>query len=79
MMANALSKEVDTAEEMMKCFRVFDSEGTGCIPREDLHQIIATMAEKMSEDEIKEFIDDADKDGDGEIDYEEFIAMMMQD
>ena len=79
MMANALSKEVDTAEEMMKCFRVFDSEGTGCIPREDLHQIIATMAEKMTEDEIKEFIDDADKDGDGEIDYEEFIAMMMKD
>ena len=37
------------------------------------------MAEKMTEDEIKEFIDDADKDGDGEIDYEEFIAMMMKD
>jgi len=79
MMAKALTKEVDSFEEMMKCFKVFDKDGTGEISREDLHHIIATMAEKLTEDEIKDFIDDADKDGDGTIDYEEFIRMMMSE
>lgn len=68
MMAKALSKEVDSFEDMMKCFKVFDQDGTGEISREDLQQIIATMAEKLTEEEIQDFIDDADKDGDGTID-----------
>lgn len=79
MMAKALTKEVDSKEEMMKCFKVFDKDGSGEIAREDLHHIIATMAEKLTEDEIKDFIDEADKDGDGSIDYEEFINMMLSD
>ena len=53
MMAKALTKEVDSKEEMMKCFKVFDKDGSGEIAREDLHHIIATMAEKLTEDEIK--------------------------
>ena len=60
MMAKALTKEVDSKEEMMKCFKVFDKDGSGEIAREDLHHIIATMAEKLTEDEIKDMMADPD-------------------
>lgn len=33
---------------------------------------------ELSEAEIDRIVDDVDKDGDGEIDYEEFCAMLAQ-
>lgn len=33
----------------------------------------------MTDDDIRKLIDDVDIDGDGEIDYNEFISMMKKD
>jgi calmodulin len=37
----------------------------------------ANLGEKLSDDEITQMIREADKDGDGMIDYNEFVTMMM--
>lgn len=37
----------------------------------------ANLGEKLSDDEINQMIREADKDGDGMIDYNEFVTMMM--
>lgn len=39
--------------------------------------IPANLGEKLSDDEITQMIREADKDGDGMIDYNEFVTMMM--
>lgn len=39
--------------------------------------ISANLGEKLSDDEITQMIREADKDGDGMIDYNEFVTMMM--
>jgi hypothetical protein len=44
---------------------------------EDTSNSAANLGEKLSDDEITQMIREADKDGDGMIDYNEFVTMMM--
>lgn len=38
---------------------------------------MTNLGEKLTEDEVDEMIREADIDGDGHINYEEFVRMMM--
>ena len=53
MMAKALTKEVDSKEEMMKCFKVFDKDEVGEIAREDLHHIIAQWRRSLPKTKLR--------------------------
>ena len=46
------------------------------LPRE-LRHVIANIGEKVDEDELEEMMKDADKDGNGKIDYKEFVATLL--
>ena len=70
-------KETDTEEELIEAFKVFDKDGNGLISAHELRFVMTTAGEKLSEDEIDEMIREADIDGDGYIDYEEFVRMMI--
>ena len=37
-------------------------------------QVMAGLGEKLSEEEVEEIVKEADMDGDGQVDYEEFLA-----
>ena len=70
-------KETDTEEELMEAFRVFDRDCNGFISAAELRHVMANLGEKLSEEEIDEMIKEADLDGDGAINYEEFVRMML--
>ena len=55
---------------------MFDRDGNGLIDRDELQQVMRQLGEKLSDDEIEEMIQEADKNGDGMIDYKEFVAYM---
>ena len=38
--------------------------------------VMRQLGEKLSDEDIEEMIQDADKNGDGMIDYKEFVAYM---
>ena len=38
---------------------------------------MTTLGEKLTDEEVDEMIREADIDGDGQINYEEFVRMMM--
>ncbi|XP_033755641.1 calmodulin-A-like isoform X1 [Pecten maximus] len=71
--------EEDEEEELRQAFRVFDKTGCGYISASDLRAVLQCMGEDLTEEEIDEMIAEVDIDGDGRIDFEEFIACMCED
>lgn len=76
MMANKV-KDEDSEEEIRETFRVFDKDGNGFVSPAELRHVLGNIGEKLSDEEIDEMILEADVDGDGAINYEEFVAMMQ--
>lgn len=70
-------KETDIEDELIEAFKVFDRDGNGLISSHELRFVMSTSGEKLSEEDIEEMIKEADENGDGYIDYEEFVKMMM--
>jgi calmodulin len=42
-----------------------------------LRHVMTNLGEKLSDEEVDEMIREADVDGDGQVNYEEFVKMMM--
>lgn len=70
--------ERDPREEILKAFRLFDDDTTGKISLKNLKRVARELGETMNDDELQEMIDEADRDGDGEISEEEFIRIMKK-
>lgn len=79
MMPSALMNERDenAEEEMMEAFKIFDADGNGNITAEELRQIMENLGEKLTKDEVEAMVKEADTDGDGQINYNEFVRMML--
>merc|ERR1711886_15653 len=70
-------KDTDTEEELIEAFNVFDRDGNGFISAAELRHVMTNLGEKLTDEEVDEMIREADVDGDGQINYEEFVKMMM--
>ncbi|XP_041480185.1 neo-calmodulin-like [Lytechinus variegatus] len=66
--------DMDNAEDIREAFRVFDKGNLGYIENSDLHRVLIAL--DINKGEVDELIKDADIDGDGRIEYEEFVQMM---
>lgn len=71
-------KDTDSEEEILEAFKVFDKDGNGFISAAELRHIMTNLGEKLSDEEVDEMIREADIDGDGQINYEEFVKMMSK-
>ena len=70
-------KDTDTEEELLEAFKVFDRDGNGLISGNELQHVMTSLGENISQDEVEEMIKEADLDGDGYINYEEFVRMIL--
>ena len=61
-------------ERLLEAFCVFDKDNSGQITKDELLQ--ALKAEKSQEKEIENYITAVDKNGDGKVDYKEFLELM---
>ena len=76
MMARKM-KDSDSEEKNRETFRVFDKDGNGFITAVELRHVMINLGEKLTDEEIDGMVKEADIDGDGQINYEEFVTMMM--
>uniref|UniRef100_A0A7S0L1H3 EF-hand domain-containing protein n=1 Tax=Coccolithus braarudii TaxID=221442 RepID=A0A7S0L1H3_9EUKA len=77
-MMTAKMSEKDSREEILKAFRLFDDDETGKISFKNLKRVAKELGENMTDEELQEMIDEADRDGDGEINEEEFLRIMKK-
>ncbi|XP_059138647.1 centrin-3 [Physella acuta] len=69
----------DPQEEILKAFKLFDDDTSGKISLRNLRRVARELGENMTDEELRAMIDEFDRDGDGEINEEEFIAIMTGD
>ncbi|KAI9257587.1 hypothetical protein EDC94DRAFT_614900 [Helicostylum pulchrum] len=75
-LVKTLKSESDDTDDLQEAFKVFDADGNGVIDRNELHKVMSSLNETLTEQELDAMIREADINGDGQISFEEFKAMM---
>ncbi|XP_077988101.1 neo-calmodulin-like [Glandiceps talaboti] len=78
LMAKTLLDHPNADEEMMEAFRRFDRNNDGYVDAKEIEFVMQKIGDKMTKEEAQEMVNEADVDGDGRINYEEFVAIMCQ-
>ncbi|XP_027718167.1 calmodulin-2-like [Vombatus ursinus] len=69
-------KDTDSNEDIQDAFRVFDKNRDGFISAGELRHVMTNFGEKLTDEEVEEMIKEADIDGDGQVNYIQFVEMM---
>ena len=77
-MMTAKMSDKDSREDIQKVFNLFDDDQTGKISLRNLKRVAKELGETMSDAELLEMIERADTDTDGEINFDEFYAIMTK-
>ncbi len=81
LMARKVQVPSDPKQELLEAFRVFDREGNGKIKLEEFKHVVANVGSDpiITDEGIDEAMREISGDGDGLVDYEEIMAMIMKD
>ncbi|KAG6448367.1 hypothetical protein O3G_MSEX005464 [Manduca sexta] len=60
---------------LKKAFEAFDQEKKGCIGTVMVGTILGMLGHHVSDDMLKEIIQEVDVDGSGELEFEEFVTL----
>ena len=80
-LAATIDANVYLREEYLRmAFKMFDSDNSGSIEKSEVVQILAgdQLNSLVTRTAIEKAIDSIDKNGDGKVDFEEFMAMMRE-
>ncbi|KAF4393357.1 hypothetical protein CsatB_009983 [Cannabis sativa] len=61
-------------EQLRMMFEMFDTDGNGYITAAELAHSMAKLGHALTVDELAGMMNEADRDGDGRIDFEEFVT-----
>nr|CAD2126650.1 unnamed protein product [Meloidogyne enterolobii] len=65
-------KESESEKELREAFQVFDKDNDGFISPFELRFVMQNLGEDLTDFEVKEMIREADLDGDGKVNFNEF-------
>eukprot|EP00658_Telonema_sp_P-2_P080046 TRINITY_DN788_c0_g1_i10.p1 TRINITY_DN788_c0_g1~~TRINITY_DN788_c0_g1_i10.p1 ORF type:complete len:159 (+),score=83.41 TRINITY_DN788_c0_g1_i10:169-645(+) len=68
--------EKDSREDIEKVFKLFDDDSTGKISFRNLRRVAEELGEDVTDQELSDMITTADRDGDGEVNADEFYRVM---
>ncbi|PKU76419.1 calmodulin-like [Dendrobium catenatum] len=70
-------KEINKEDELKEVFKVFDRDQNGFISATELKNVLISLGEKLTDEEAEQMIKEADFDGDGRVNYDDFVHTMM--
>lgn len=70
-------KNILSNNKLHTAFKMFDKDGGGSISTEEIKQVLS-FGQNLDEEVVQQIIKQVDANGDGEISYEEFAAMMLK-
>ena len=73
-----LNLEESKIQEFQEIFNIFDKTGDGTIDNTEIGEVMEGLGERLSEEEIERLIREIDYDGDGEVDFDEFMVLMVK-
>ncbi|XP_052276018.1 calmodulin-like isoform X2 [Dreissena polymorpha] len=76
LMMNAHKRRTEHKQQMREAFRVFDKDDTGFISSSKLRYVMTNLGQKFTDQEVAQMIRDADPNGDGMVNYMEFIKLL---
>jgi len=65
--------KLEQRAKALQAFELFDKDDKGIVCFEDLQRVAHELGETMSERELEEMLDDADKEGQGFLSKEDFL------
>ena len=75
-MAESLSEE--QVAEYKEAFELFDQDGSGTITLAELKTVMKNLGLNPSDNELLEMINEVDADGNGTIEFTEFLNLMAR-
>jgi len=69
-------KTDENDEEIREAFQMFDKDGNGYVTVDELKEVMSKLDEHLTDHEVSAMMTEADIDGDGQVNYEEFVKMM---
>ncbi|XP_048586172.1 calmodulin-like protein 12 [Nematostella vectensis] len=62
--------------EYKEAFYMYDADGSGHVTTKELHKAMRTLGFNPTEEEIQEMVNEVDYDGNGVLDFNEFVDLM---
>jgi calmodulin len=75
-MADQLTEE--QIAEFKEAFSLFDKDGDGSITTQELGTVMRSLGQNPTEAELQGMVNEIDKDGNGTVDFPEFLTMMSR-
>ncbi|XP_065168160.1 myosin-2 essential light chain isoform X1 [Atheta coriaria] len=66
----------DTADDFIEGLRHFDKDGNGYISSAELRHLLSTLGEKLTDDEVEQLLQ-GQEDSQGNVNYEDFVRLIM--
>uniref|UniRef100_G1KJS8 Calglandulin n=1 Tax=Anolis carolinensis TaxID=28377 RepID=G1KJS8_ANOCA len=73
-----LSPAAPRRHEFKEAFSLFDKDGDGTITTKELGTVMRSLGQNPTEAELQDMINEVDADGNGTIDFPEFLTMMAR-